>query len=285
MSILIDYNQVLLSNLFKSIGNHQNVEISEDMVRHMFLNSLRYYRKKFKNDYGELIICVDGRHSWRRKIFPYYKAARKQTREDSELDWENLFEIINNIRDELKDYFPYKVIHVEECEADDIIGVICHKEGKQLNNGDDKFLIISSDKDYIQLQKYSNVDQYDPINKKWVVYSDPDEYLIEHIIKGDRGDGIPNILSKDNCIVVGERQKPMTKKRLAEFKDEANIKDELKKRFERNRALIDLSLVPAELQDEILNQYNKTDDIGREKLFGFFMKKKLKNLMPQIQDF
>ena len=286
MPILVDYNQVMLASLFVSIGNHYNVEVDENLIRHMFLNSIRSNRKKFKDEYGEIVICADGKNSWRKNVFPYYKANRRKSREESELDWNELFRIINQIRQEMFDYFPYKVIHIDTCEADDIIGAICHTYGSELSNGSEKILILSGDKDYIQLQKYANVHQYDPVRKRWIQNSDPDKYLTEHILKGDVGDGIPNILSPDNAIVIGERQKPMTAKRIAEFTKGVEFMDETTKpRYYRNKTMIDLGEIPENLKAQILDLYGKDKEIGRQKLFNFFLEKKMKNLITDIQDF
>lgn len=286
MTILVDYNQVMLASLFSSIGNHYNVEVDENLIRHMFLNSLRANRKKFTEEFGEMVICADGKNSWRRNFFPYYKAGRRKSREESELDWNELFRIINLIRQELFDNFPYKVIHIDTCEADDIIGTVCHTYGTELNTGSENFLVLSGDKDYIQLQKYSNVKQYDPVRKKWIQNSDPDKYLMEHILRGDGGDGVPNILSADNSIVVGERQKSMTAKRIEEFMKGVDFMDETTKiRYYRNKMMIDLNEVPENLKTQILEKYNEEKEIGRKKLFNFFVEKKLKNLITDIQDF
>jgi hypothetical protein len=284
--ILVDYNQVILATLFVSMGNHTNAEIDESMIRHMFLNSVRSNRKKFTEEYGELVICADGKNSWRREAFPYYKANRRKGREESELDWGELFRIINLLRDELIEYFPYKVLHFDRLEADDIIGVLAHNFGTELNTGSEKILILSGDKDYIQLQKYANVDQYNPVMKKWVRDSDPNKYLLEHIIKGDGGDGVPNILSADNSIVIGERQKAMTAKRLAAFLEGPDKMDELtKSRYFRNKMMIDLNETPQKYKDMIMEEFQKEKDFGRSKLFNFFVEKRLKNLLTDIGDF
>lgn len=282
----MDYSQVMLATLFVNIGNHTNVELSEDLIRHMFLVSLRHNRKKFYEDYGEFVICCDGKNSWRREAFPYYKANRRIGREKSELDWNELFRVMALIRDELAENFPYKVIHIDRCEADDIIGVVCHEYGTELNTGSEKFLILSGDKDYIQLQKYANVDQYDPTQKKFVRNQDPSKFLVEHIFKGDSGDGVPNILSPDNCLVIGERQKPMTAKRIELFSKSIDNMDEItKSRYFRNKMLIDLKETPEIYKKQILEEYNTEKKIGRSKLFNYFIEKKLKNLMTDIQDF
>ena len=286
MAILVDYNQVILASLFASIGNHTDVAADENIIRHMFLNSLRSNRKKFTEEYGEIVICADGKNTWRREAYPYYKANRKKSRDESEMDWNALFEIMNNIRDELREYFPYKVIHVEHCEADDIIGTVIHEFGSELNIGSEKFLILSGDKDYIQLQNYANVDQYDPIRKRWIRNDKPEQYLMEHILKGDAGDGVPNILSADNCLAVGERQKAMTQKRMALYMQGTDQMDEeTLRRYHRNKMMIDLSQIPQKYQDIILEEYNKEKTVGRQHLFNFFVKKKLKHLITDIQDF
>lgn len=286
MAILVDYNQVILASLFASIGNHTDVAADENIIRHMFLNSIRANRKKFTEEYGEIVICADGKNSWRREAYPYYKANRKKSRDESGMDWAALFEIMNTIRDELREYFPYKVIHIDHCEADDIIGTVIHEYGSELNIGAEKFLILSGDKDYIQLQNYANVDQYDPIRKRWIRNDNPHQYLKEHILKGDTGDGVPNILSADNCLAVGDRQKAMTKKRMAMYSEGTDQMDEeTLRRYYRNKMMIDLSEIPQKYQDIIMSEYNQNKDIGRKELFNFFVKKKLKHLITDIQDF
>lgn len=286
MAILVDYNQVMLASLFAGIGNHTDMDVDENLLRHMFLNSLRANRKKFKDEYGEIVLCIDNKDVWRRDYYPYYKANRKKSRDESDLDWNKLFDSIHRIRSEIEEFFPYKVVSVERCEADDVIATIVHEFGSELNIGSEKFLILSGDKDFIQLHNYANVDQYNPVMKKWIRNDNPDKYLREHVLKGDVGDGIPNILSADNCLAIGERQKPMTKKRMALFlEDPKNMDEETRLRYNRNKKMIDLSEIPDEYREKILAEYNKDKEVGREHLFNFFVKKKLKNLITDIQDF
>ena len=282
--ILVDMNQVMIANMMMQIGNHQNAEIDVSMLRHMILNTLRANRKKFTAEFGELVICCDDTNYWRRQMYPYYKANRKKTRDKSEMDWNAIFQALNSIRDELKEFFPYKVIQVETCEADDIIGVITHEEGTELNMGE-PILILSGDKDYIQLHKYANVKQYDPVRKRWISNANPEKYLAEHIIKGDAGDGIPNVLSVDNAFVMGIRQRPITQKRLAEWADINNMNDEVKRNYMRNKALIDLSEVPKGMKEEILSIWNEENGKDRSQLLNYFIKNKLRNLMECITEF
>jgi hypothetical protein len=281
--IIIDLNQVMLSNLMVQIGNHTNASIEENMVRHMVLNSLRSYRTKFTDEYGEMVIACDNTNIWRKQMFPYYKANRKKNQEKSELDWKGIFECMNKIRAELKEYFPYRVIDIESAEADDVIATLVNDviapEG---------FLILSGDKDFIQLHKYDNVKQYDPVRKKWITHDDPARYLEEHILKGDSGDGVPNVLSPDNCFVIGERQKPLTQKKmdsLIELGLAGKFDHSLARNYMRNKHLIDLSMIPQEIADKVLESYASQEGKKRDKLMNYFMANRLKNLMENIAEF
>ena len=283
--ILVDLNQVMISNMMMQIGNHKNAQIDVFMLRHMILNTLRANRKKFNQEFGELVIACDDKNYWRRKSFPYYKANRKKSRDESELDWSAIFNALNTIREELKTFFPYKVIQIDTAEADDIIGTIVHNEGTLLNNGSEQILILSGDKDYIQLHTYANVKQYDPTRKRWIKHSSPEKFLYEHIIKGDSGYGVPNILSADNCLVVGERQRPVTKKRLAEWDNINNMQEEVKRNYMRNKSLIDLTEIPANIKEQIMDKWLDVNEKDRSQLFNYFIKNKLKNLMEVISEF
>jgi hypothetical protein len=285
--IIIDLNQTMIATMMAQIGNHTNMEIQEDMFRHMVLNALRSYRVAFK-DYGEVVIACDDKKYWRREYFPQYKANRKKTREQSELDWHAIFNCLNNMRDELKAYFPYRVIQVEGAEADDVIATLCMTHGSLLATKE-KIIILSGDKDFVQLQVYSNVEQYDPVRKKYIKTTNPHQYLREHILKGDRGDGIPNILSPDNCIVEGERQKPLRADKLAQWTSTPNLQavlnEEQYTNFKRNEMLIDLHNIPQYIQDSILEKYDAEGGKKRDKLFQYFIDHRLKFLMEHISEF
>ena len=267
------------------LGNHTNAEIEENMVRHMVLNSLRSYKSKFGDEYGEMVIACDNTNYWRKQIFPYYKANRKKNQENSEMDWKSIFECLNKIRAELKEYFPYRVIDIESAEADDIIATLASTFGGGFN--EKEIMILSGDKDFIQLHKYSHVNQYDPVRKKKISHEDPDLYLREHILKGDAGDGIPNVLSSDNCFVIGERQKPLTKKRIDTLIDKTaeTIDSQYKRNYFRNKQLIDLTQVPEEIRIKVLESYEAQSGKSRDKMFNYFITNKLKHLMESIQEF
>ena len=282
--IIVDLSQVMISNLMVQFGNHTNTELEEDLLRHMILNSIRSYNQKFKNEYGEMIIACDAGNNWRREIFPYYKANRRKNREKSELNWTQIFETLNKVRDELKEYFPYRVIQIDGAEADDIIGTLVDKFG----NTSEKILIMSGDKDFVQLQRYMNVKQYDPVQKKWRTTNDPDRFVKEHIMRGDTGDGVPNFLSADNTFVVGARQKPISQKKMdawinldpREFCD-----DNMLRGYLRNQQLVDLNFIPEKLRTQIVSEFEAQAGKDRGKLFNYFIEKRLKNLIESINEF
>lgn len=281
--ILIDLNQVLLSGLMAQIGGQKNIKLEEGLVRHMVLNILRSHVKQFRGEYGEVVLCCDNKKYWRKDVFPFYKAGRKKTREKSDLDWHLIFDILGNLKKELRDNFPYKVIDVEGAEADDIIGTLT-----PLYAGSDKVLILSSDGDFLQLQQYKNVKQYNPTQKKFVKSADPLLELKEKIISGDKGDGIPNVLSPADCFVRDMRQKPITKNKMEQMLNESysDWKDEeAKVGYSRNQMLIDLRNIPDEIKNSIIDTYNNTKPSPRSKLINYFMEKKLKNLMDVIEEF
>jgi 5'-3' exonuclease len=289
--IIVDLNQVMLSNMLMSLGKHTNATIEENMVRHMVLNSLRSYKAKFSAEFGELVIACDNTNYWRKQTFPYYKANRKKTQAASELDWKAIFECLNKIRQDLKDYFPYRVIDVEAAEADDIIGTLVYEFGVEeetLFGVDEPILIMSGDKDFIQLHTHKNVKQYDPTRKKWVSHDNPDKYLYEHILKGDAGDGVPNVLSSDDCFVLGVRQKPLTQKKIDDLEvvglDE-KTDHPLFRNYMRNKKLIDLNFTPIHIREKVMEQYNAQGNRDRSKLMNYFMANRLKNLMENISEF
>lgn len=279
--IIVDFNQVMISNLMMQLGNHTNVPIEEGLFRHMVINSLRSYRQKFGEEYGEMIIACDDKNYWRKQVFPYYKANRKKNREASEINWTHVFEIFNKIKQEIKDNFPYRVIQVDTAEADDIIASLVK------HSAEPKILILSGDKDFVQLQTHSSVKQYDPVRKKWISHDNPERYLIEHILKGDAGDGIPNVLSDDDTFVADKRQRPLTQKKINKiYNDGAVLLDRYADRnYMRNKMMVDLSMVPDTIQTEVINKYVNEQGKDKSKLLNYFIEHKLKLLMENIGDF
>jgi len=278
--ILIDLSQIMVASTMMSMGKDQS-QVDISMVRHMVLNSLRMYRTKYHKEYGELVLCCDGRHSWRREHFPQYKASRKTNRDADSRDWTQIFECLDTIKSELREFFPYKYLEIDESEADDIIGVLARI-------ATEKVMIISGDKDFIQLQVRDNVDQYSPITKKIVYDVNPAKYLKEHILRGDSSDGVPNFLSADNSIVDKIRQTPITKKKIELWIDqdpEDFCNEEQLRNYHRNMKLIDLQYTPSNIVDQVGKQFNEVPKGKRSSLLNYFIERKLNNLIENIGEF
>ena len=285
--ILVDLNQVLLAGLMAQLSKKKGVKLDEDLVRHLVLNILRMHLKTFRNEYGEVVLCCDNRKYWRKEFFPFYKAGRKATREKSTLDWHLIFELLTKLKQELKENFPYKVIDVDGAEADDIIGTLASRYAAH-----QKVLILSSDGDFLQLQQYGpNIKQYNPSQKKFIKSENPLIELKEKIIRGDKGDGIPNIFSPSDCFVRGIRQKSISEdklnKLLRENMDKTSdlIDSNALTGFSRNKTLIDLTCIPVEIKEKIINNYDDFKPASKQKMFNYFIQYKLKNLMEVIEDF
>ena len=278
--IIIDMNQISLASVMMNMHMTKSDELEEDMIRHMILNSIRMYRIMFKEEYGEVVLTYDSRHYWRREIFPQYKQNRKKGRENDSKDWDKIFGLLNSIKSEFKEILPYKFLEVYGAEADDVIATLC-KEYQ-----DQKTMIVSGDKDFIQLQKYKNVKQYSPILKKYVNGHNPDTYIKTHILKGDSSDGVPNVLSPDHTFVEGLRQRPLSKKKIeAWIKSETGMSEEVKRNYQRNHKLINLDNTPEDLQKSILDTFNEAPYGDRSKILTYFIENKLKELTDSIGDF
>jgi len=278
--IIIDYNGIAISNIVT-----QKLDIDENLIRHMILNSIRMYRSKFKDKFGEVVIASDAGNNWRYQAFPQYKASRKKNRKESKMDWNEVFRITNMVWDELTENFPYKTIKVNGCEADDIIGVLAYNT-QEFGQHED-VMIISADKDFAQLQKFDNVSQFSPMQKKYIKVEHPRKQLLELILKGDTSDGVPNVLSGDNVFVDGERQTPLRKPVMeALMEDPSSQGPDVLRNIQRNRKLIDLSSTPQELKDEILSCFNSQDKYEyRGKVFPYLVEKRCRRLIDDIKDF
>ena len=282
--ILLDFSNIIVGSIMVSHKIPDAERFGEDFIRHLVLNSIRSYRNKYKNKYGEIVICTDFHSSWRKEIFPFYKAHRKVERDKQKaekgMDWSALFETINKIIIEIDTFFPYKVIRVEHAEGDDVIAVLSR-------TFKEKSLIVSSDKDFSQLYKYKWIRQFSPMKQKMLNGIDPIIYLKEHIIRGDKGDGIPNILSDDDCIVSGVRQKSISKKKIVNWLDQDphDFNDEMKRGWIRNKILIDFDLIPKNIATAILEQYNEEKKYQQGQLINYFIKNRLKYLMENMGDF
>ena len=294
--IIVDYSQTAISTLMGELRGRTDVEISTPLIRHMIVNALRSYKVKYGNEFGNFVIACDNKKYWRKQVFPYYKANRKKARDDSGFDWHAIFEALNQIKQEISEFFPYPVIEVDTAEADDIIAALAvwTQENDLIQYGLDMepqpVLILSGDHDFTQLQRYKNVKQYSPVHKKWVKAEESiDAVVMEHILMGDKGDGVPNFLSADDVFVSGGRQKPIRKKDLEQWKKlpisywdgtphEANIR--------RNAELVDLRNIPTPISDSIINSYTLQQGVrDKTNLLNYFIANKMKNLIEHITEF
>lgn len=297
--IVLDYSQVAIANIFQFQNDLKKTNTNRDeavnIIRHAILTGIKYYKKKFGAEYGQIVLACDGKQYWRKGIFPYYKAGRSKSREKSELDWKLIFDTISSIRDDLRDYFPYRVVHVDHAEADDVVATLCKwtQTNDLIDRGmfEDKqrVMIISSDGDFKQLHKYDNVRQYSPIQKKLVQCDNPVAYLAEHIAKaGD--DGIPNVLSADDVLVTeGVRQTKMMAARLAKFVElgrDACENDMQRRNWDRNNTLINLDLIPKEIEEQILDTYTSGKPKGdKMSIYNYLVKHRCRLLLDEIEEF
>jgi len=277
--ILIDFTQTIIAGMMAQLKMNGG-EISEDMCRHMILNSVRNYQKKYQEEYGEIVLCTDASHPWRKDFYPLYKANRKKTREASDLDWGNIFTTLNKVKQEIKENFPYRYMYVDNCEADDIIAILVKKYAPH-----EKLLIVSGDKDFQQLHKYPSVKQWSPNLNKMIKCDDPQTFLEEHILRGDKSDGVPNILSSDDCFDLGIRQTPLRKPVVDKYLRITIEKDDKYYRnYLRNQTLIDLEFIPPHVEEDIIEAYDNTEVI-KGKVFDYLRTHRLTELLNHVEDF
>ena len=277
--ILIDFTQTIIAGMMAQL-KHNDGEINENMLRHMILNSCRNYQRRYGPDYGQIVLCTDAANPWRRDFFPLYKANRKKTRQADDRDWKLIFDTLHKVKMEIKDNFPYKYMYVPECEADDIIAVLV----KHAPEGED-ILIVSGDKDFQQLHKFDNVRQWSPNLNKMVDCPDAKLFLKEHILKGDKSDGVPNILSNDDCLDAGIRQTPMRRPILEKYlRITIENDDKYYRNYLRNQTLIDFEMIPERINDAILSEYQSVEPV-RGKVFDYLRTQRLNQLLDNIGDF
>lgn len=280
-------SQIVISNVTVEYKDNPQ-DINEDVIRHLVLAYILKYVKKFRQTYGsDVVIATDNKNYWRKKLFPPYKAHRAKQRQASKYDWKMIYDSIHNLKNEFYGRLPYKVIDVDGAEADDVIAVLTKHSSTVLN---EKTVIISSDMDFIQLQKFSGVEQFVPRKKSFLKADNPTLYLKEHIIRGDKDDGIPNILSSDDVFISSGRQKPIMTAKLQEWIQCYKIEDfcttdEMLRNFSRNKSLIDLDEIPQDLQASIIEKYQSCEVGNKKTLMNYFYDKGAVNLIQFIGDF
>lgn len=282
--ILVDFSQIMYATVLQHLATEKSSVLSVDLVRHMALNSIRFNVKKFKREYGEVVIVLDDKHYWRREYFPHYKANRKKTRDASTFNWPEIFLCMDALKHELKTHAPYKVIQVPGAEADDIIGHLAQVYGPS-----QKIMVLSGDKDFVQLQTNKNVHQWSPLLKKEIVEEFPLLALKQHIIRGDSGDGVPNILSPDDVFVTGGRQKPIMEKKLIDWlnkrPEDFCTSGDMLRNFKRNEMLIDLQNIPNPLRQSIGLAFDSATRATLGQFMDYLVKSDLRELTESVGDF
>ena len=283
--IILDYSAIAMAAFFA-----RGSSAEESMLRHFILNSVRLHNVNHRDKYGKMVIACDSR-SWRKDAYPQYKANRKTGRDKSEVDWDSVFQTFTKVKEELKENFPYTVVTVDGAEADDIIATLV-KETQEFGKNE-PVMIISSDKDFVQLHRYGNVKQYSPITKKFVTHEKPIEYLYEHIFKGDSSDGVPNVLSDDDTFVdMDKRQRPLSKKKIALWLDNIDdlesvmTYDELRN-YQRNKKVIDLNEIPDEVTNNIKQEVENSQPskLAGSKVLNYLIQNRLNSLVESVQEF
>ena len=281
--ILVDYSGIAMGALFARGGGDE-----EPLIRHFILNSLRMYNVKHRDEYGRMIICGDG-GSWRKDYYPEYKASRKTNRDKDSRDWDKIFNTFTNVRNEIAEHLPFDVIHEFGVEADDIIATLVQET--QEFGKHEPIMIISADKDFIQLHKHSNVKQYSPITRKMVSHEDPVLYLREHIFRGDAGDGVPNVLSSDDTFIdEDKKQTPLSKKKIQTWLDDYDnlenvMPSQAYRNYQRNKKVIDLEEIPQEIKTKILDKYNSLKPTPNMKALNYLIVNRMNNLVESVGDF
>ena len=283
--VIVDFNGLAIGSIMGQLQRGE--ELSENLVKHIILNNLRVYRNKYKEaDHGKMVIACDS-YSWRKDVFPEYKAQRKANRSKDKHDWQQIFDLIESTLQDLRENFPYAVIKIDSAEADDIIGALTVEMS---DFGGEDVVIISADKDFIQLQQYGHVIQWSPMFNKMIKEENPRRYLFEHLLKGDSGDGVPNANSHDDVFVTAARQTPMTKKAIEKYWDnrddlESIMKPNVYRNFMRNAQMIDLENTPDGIREAAINKYENYDYPARSNILTYLIEHRMKMLIDCAGEF
>jgi hypothetical protein len=280
--ILVDYSGVAISAITVHMGTEKENRIDTiELARESILNSLRGIARKFKSEYGEMVICVDDKTSWRSTHFPYYKENRKKLKEESLINWGKVYLNMYSVLKEIKENFHYRIVRYDTAEADDVMAVLAL-------NIDGSHVVVSKDKDMVQLTSNQNIKVYSPLNEgNFMSQENLDYYIFKHIVKGDTGDGITNILSDDDTIITpGKRQKPVTEKNLMKwYVDRKEFMELYGEKFERNKKIISLFEIPEDISLGILEKFNSQEIGNKKKILQYLIKHDLNDHINRVGDF
>ena len=201
--ILVDYSSIIHRMIHTSIKDSKPKKINGqfntkefvNLTKHLILQELFNIQRQHSPSFGDLIICLDDKQGyWRRDVFSAYKAHRRKDREESEINYSEVFDELDSLVHQIKENLPWKTLLIPRAEADDTILVLA----KEFYNSE-KILIHSPDKDMIQAQRNNDtVFQYSSLTKKWIVpenkHDNMDHWIQEHVIFGDSSDGVPKVV-------------------------------------------------------------------------------------------
>lgn len=199
-----------------------------------------------KTDANSVVLCQEGKRNWRFDVFDQYKSHRKEEKAKAKMDYEAYYPMFDDFCDKLKQYLPniYQ-LKVERAEGDDIIAVLT----KNFTEKND-VICVSTDRDFYQLYKFNGYKQYNPIKRNYVQVLDPERYLLEKIVVGDKGDGVPHVKSR----VSVKTAATIVENGLEEWIK----KEKVQKEYERNKTLIDFECIPADVQHAIMLEFKKS---------------------------
>lgn len=296
MAIALDFGGVVFASIYVDIANGGKPQ--PEYIRHLVLNTIRHYNKKYRDKYGMMVLCMD-KKSWRDEEFKYYKWERRQGRDKDDNDWNEIFKIVEEIQDDLIANFPYIVISCEGAEADDTIGFLARRSKEPM-------IIISNDKDFGALLANPLVDQYRPMTKgdELVKIDDPLRFEFDLIMSGDKSDGVPNVRCPDD-FYVGQHEQRQNEEKVTrapsvtkKFKDacwdakqvsEESLKElmgeEVYKYYKRNEKLVSLALTPDHIIDKIVSSIKGSKPAPVMKALNYMISKRMNLLAKEISDF
>jgi len=245
--IIVDFSHLFSRNLFVAINQakpriKKGKYLTEDIkpyFLHLLFNSLQYNKNKFK---GEMVLAFDSKGNWRKDFYKDYKGTRAKGKETTEIDWDGIHQIIEEVKTTIEENFPFKVLKIPKAEADDIGGVLSKKFGNER-----KVVLITSDHDWLQNISHGKyVEMYDPIKMEYSDLTPEENEIIQtpagemskftaiHTLIGDSGDNVPNITFEtkfsDNFLAFLKENEIMSDS-VKEVRN-MSIYDELLKKYE-----------------------------------------------------
>lgn len=287
--LLIDFNNLAVRCFFTADVGGFTPAPEFQIWKYQVFNSIWSYVWKFEET-NEVVLAVDAHKSWRKLFFKRYKESRKVTRDSSDVDWDTFHEQLNSLVEELREYLPFKTLKIENCEADDIIGVLC------LSMRNSNFVVVSNDEDYNQLcDPTGRVKIFNPKAKDFMRCDDPEYFIISKCLMGQSKDDIFNVKTSSDWGLTEETQKDGKPKRkpgfgpktlekvMKEGYEEWLKKHKLEDNFERNRVLIDFNKIPSTINKRIMSSYMAYKYPDPSNIYEFFKKNNFRSFLEKYE--